>query len=579
MDSGSRAAALARFLKENREAPLAILIGAVTSLVIVAFIWTTELVGARLYTPQSPPWMRLVFPAAGALLTGFLLYRLFPDARGSGIPQTKAALFTGRTVGLRTTAGKFLCCSISLGSGISLGREGPSVQIGAGIASQAGRWLGLKERETSALIPMGTAAALAAAFNTPIAGVLFTLEEILGNMHARILGGVVMASASSWLVLHLLLGDEPLFHVPAYRLGSPVELIVYAVLGLAGGLVSALFQWMLVRLRQRFLALPRHTVPWQPLAGGLFVGLLAWWIPGLLGVGYSAVGQALNGRMAWRLMVVLLALKLPATALCYASGNPGGIFGPSLFLGAMLGGSIGSLSHSLFPEMTGPPGAYALVGMGTAFAGIIRTPMTSVLMIFELTRDYSIIVPLMISNLLSYWVARRLIRTPIYEQLAAQDGVHLPKPPDERAEHELEVRDAMRPVALLLDPDMEVAEASLYPGKHFLVGRAGQLWGIVSAEDLFQAPGHARLAELLPLPPDKMSSPPSALLPHMHPDHPLDLALHRFGATGLSILPVTDRMHSRTLLGELTLQDLLDAYRRKAAGERQHRRNPQLPAG
>lgn len=265
---------------------------------------------------------------------------------------------------------------------------------------------------------MGAAAALAAAFNTPIAAVLFTLEEVLGNMHARILGDVVLASASFWLALHLLLGDAPLFHVPAYRLGSPVELVVYALLGLAGGLVSALFQWMLVKLHERFLALLKHTVPWQPVAGGLFVGLLAWWIPGLPGVGYGAVGQALDGQMVWNVMLLLLALRLPATALCYASGHPGSIFGPSLFLGAMLGGSIGSFSRSLFPEMTGPPGASAPVGIGTAFAGIIRTPMTSVLMIFDLTRDYSIIVPLMISNLLSFWIARRLIRTPIHEQLA-----------------------------------------------------------------------------------------------------------------------------------------------------------------
>ncbi len=560
---------LAQSLTAHREAPLAILTGIATSLAIVAFIWATELVGARLYTPDSPAWMRLAFPAAGSLLSGLLLYRFFPDARGSGIPQTKAALFTGRTVSLRTTIGKFLCCSVSLGSGISLGREGPSVQIGAGVASEAGRRLGLKQREISALIPMGTAAALAAAFNTPIAGVLFTLEEVLGNMHARILGGVVLASASSWLVLHLLLGDAPLFHVPAYRLGHPAELIVYVLLGVAGGLVSALFQWSLVRLRERFLQLPKSSAPWQPVAGGLFVGLLAWWIPGLLGVGYGAVDQALNGRMVWHVMLLLLLLKLPATVVCYASGNPGGIFGPSLFLGAMLGGSIGSLSHSLFPAFTGPPGAYALVGMGTAFAGIIRTPMTSVLMIFELTRDYSIIVPLMISNLLSFWLARRLIRTPIYEQLASQDGVHLPRAPGERTGHELTVRDAMHPVHLLLDPDTEVAEAALYPDRHMLVGRDGLLWGIVSSEELFQAPGHARVRELITPLPEEAPSPPSSILPHMHPDHPLDYALHRFGATGLTLLPVTDRMQSRLLLGELTLQDLLDAYRRTAAEERQ----------
>ncbi len=557
---------LVDFLKENREAPLAIIIGVITSLVISAFIWTTEMVGSRLYTSQSAAWMRLLFPAVGALLSGLLLYRFFPDARGSGIPQTKAALFGRRGISLRTTFGKFFCCSVSLGSGISLGREGPSVQIGAGIASQAGLRLGLSEEETSALMPMGTAAALAAAFNTPIAGIIFTLEEILGNMHTRILGGVVLASASSWLVLHLLLGDQPLFRVPQYRLVHPGELIVYVLLGLAGGLLAALFQWSLLNLRERFLKLPRSTVAWQPLAGGLFVGMVAMGIPELLGVGYGAVDRALNGQMLWQTMLLLLLLKLPGTVVSYASGNPGGIFGPSLFLGAMLGGSIGSLAHGLFPEWTGSPGAYALVGMGTAFAGIIRTPMTSVLMIFELTRDYAIIVPLMISNLLSFWVARRLIREPIYEQLAAQDGVHLPKPPSEAAEHELEVRDAMRPVRLLLDPDMKVKDAALYPGRHFLVGRNGTLWGIVSSFDLEKAQGEMRLAELIPFSPDNDPSPPSSRLPHMHPDHPLDWALHRFGETGLSVLPVTERTGSRRLLGELTLQDLLEAYRRAGSG-------------
>lgn len=551
--------------RQNREAPLAVAIGVTASLVIVAFIWMTEMLGARLYTAQSPAWMRLVFPTLGALLSGLLLYRFFPDARGSGIPQTKAALFTGRTISLRTTFGKFICCSVSLGSGISLGREGPSVQIGGGIASEAGRRLGLSETQMAALIPMGTAAALAAAFNTPIAAVLFTLEEVLGNMHARILGGVVLASASSWLVLHLLLGDQPLFRVPAYRLAHPAELSVYLLLGIAGGLVSALFQWSLLRLRGRFQNLPGATVPLQPLAGGLFVGLIALWIPELLGVGYGAVDRALNGQMVWQVMLVLLLLKLPGTVISYASGNPGGIFGPSLFLGAMLGGSIGSLAHLHFPGWTGPPGAYALVGMGTTFAGIIRTPMTSVLMIFELTRDYSIIVPLMISNLVSFWLARKLVREPVYVQLAAQDGVHLPKPPDESTAHVLQVRDAMRPVTLLLDPDMEVGEAALYPGQHFLIGRDGVLWGILSSLDLEHAQGDRRLGELVPFPPQLYPSPPASLLPHMHPDQPLDLALHRFGKTGLSVLPVTGRIDSRQLAGELTPQDLLDAYRHAPA--------------
>src|SRR5437764_79499 len=409
---------------------LSLIIGALTGLVVVAFILLTEHVGMRLYPVGSAAWRRVLFPIGGSLGIGYLLYRYFPYARGSGVPQTKAALYAreGRIL-FRTVLGKFFCTSVTLASGIPLGREGPSVQVGAGIASVLGRNLGLSQEKVKALIPVGAAAAIAAAFNTPMAAVLFALEEIVGDLNAPVLGSVVLASATAWGVLRASLGGSPLFNVPQYELVHPAEFLVYAVLGVLGGLVSAAFAKLLLGIRAWFLRLPEKTAWFQPVAGGLAVGLMGWLVPQVLGVGYGYVGDALNGRMTLQLMALLILLKLIAVTTSYGSGNAGGIFGPALFIGAMLGGSVGTVAHHWFPAYTATAGAYALVGMGTAFAGIVRAPMTSVLMIFEMTRDYAVIVPLMISNMISLFICSLIQHEPTYEALAIQDGIHLPSSP------------------------------------------------------------------------------------------------------------------------------------------------------
>src|SRR6184192_2459222 len=259
---------------------LALVIGALTGAVVVAFILLTERMGMRLYPVGGAPSRRLFFPVVGSLGIGYLLSRYFPYARGSGVPQTKAALYAreGR-ITLRTVLGKFFCTSATLASGIPLGREGPSVQVGAGIASVLGRFLGLRPEKVKALLPVGAAAAIAAAFNTPLAAVAFALEEIVGDLHAPLLGSVVLASATSWGVLRLLLGNSPLFKVPQYQLVHPAEFAIYAVLGVAGGLVSVAFTKMLLGMRERFLRLPANTFWFHPLAGGLLVGVVCWlWI-------------------------------------------------------------------------------------------------------------------------------------------------------------------------------------------------------------------------------------------------------------------------------------------------------------
>src|SRR5437660_4199283 len=451
------------FLREREEQVfllLTLIIGALAGMVVVAFILLTERSGARLYPAGGSPWRRLLVPVAGSAIMGYLLYRFFPDARGSGVPQTKAALYArGGHISLGTVIGKFFCTSATLASGIPLGREGPAVQVGAGIASVLGRKLGLRPEKVKALIPVGAAAAIAAAFNTPLAAVLFALEEVVGDLHAPVLGSVVLASATSWAMLRLLLGNDPLFQVPQYQLGSPLEFVVYAVLGVAGGLVSVVFTKLLLGMRERFLRFPRKTVWLQPLAGGLVVGLMGCFVPQVLGVGYKHVGDALNGGMAVRLMVLLLILKFLAVTISYASGNAGGIFGPSLFIGAMLGGIVGNVAHGLLPTYVATPGVYALVGMGTAFAGIVRAPMTSVVMIFEITRDYAVVVPLMISNLVSFFISSRLQRQPIYDVLARQDGIHLPTAETAQQKGQLRVIPAMRTATEILATQMTVGVA------------------------------------------------------------------------------------------------------------------------
>jgi chloride channel protein, CIC family len=537
---------------------LTLLIGALTGLAVVAFILLTENFGARLFPVGSSPWRRVFVPVGGSLAMGYLLYRYFPDARGSGVPQTKAALFAREgKITLSTVFGKFFCTSATLASGIPLGREGPAVQVGGGIASVLGRALGLRPERVKALIPVGAAAAIAAAFNTPLAAVLFALEEVVGDMHAPVLGSVVLASATSWGVLRLLLGNDPLFQVPQYQLVNPWELVIYSILGLAGGLVSVAFTQLLLRTREWFLRRPRRTVWYQPVAGGLLVGVMGWFVPQVMGVGYSYVGKALNDQMVFKLMVLLLVLKLVGTAISYASGNAGGIFGPSLFMGAMLGGAIGSAAHHIFPAYVATPGAYALVGMGTAFAGVVRAPMTSVVMIFEITRDYAVIVPLMISNLLSYFIASRIQKDPIYDVLADQDGIHLPLGRGQGPKRR-QVLQVMCPVGKSLDAEASLAETLQKIGQEtqraWLVCDPSGVIGVLTIEHL-----HKALEE--PEPKKQLGDLFDGRdFPHLHSDHSLDLALDRMGASHLDLLPVVSRANLHQLLGVVRLRDVLKSY-------------------
>ncbi len=552
---------------------LSLVIGLVVGLVVVAFILLTGRLGERMYPPGSAAWRRVLVPTFGALVSGYLLYRYFPDARGSGIPQAKFALFIRNgNISLKTVIGKFLCCSITLASGIPLGREGPSVQIGAGIASVIGRRVGLSPANVKALIPVGCAAALATAFNTPIAAVLFALEEILGDMHAPVLGSVVLSSATSWMVLHLVLGDAPLFRVPAYQLVHPLEFGIYAILGVVGGFGSVAFVKALLQIRLWFKRLPKSTVWIQPVAGGLVAGLLGWWIPQMLGVGYDYIDTVLSGNFLIKTVALLGILRIVATPAAYSSGNAGGIFGPSLFVGAMMGATTGGIAHRLLPDLTANPGAYALVGMGTAFAGIVRTPLTSVIMIFEMTRDYAIIVPLMISNLISFMISRHFQPEPLYEALALQEGVYLPtgESRDElTGELVSTVMMEMNETTPLLTNDSTVEEA-----RHFLDQRQCNSWpvgvgtfvtALINRRDLEAQQGskskayHDLIDEASPMILRDLID-ADGTYPYVHPDHPVSYALERMRESGADVLPVVSRAGIHNMVGVIGLREILESY-------------------
>ncbi len=534
---------------------LSILIGVMVGLTTVAFLLLTGRLAARMYPMESAAWRRVFIPVAGSLFSGYLLFRYFPDARGSGIPQTKFAIFIqDGYISLRTVLGKFICCSISLASGIALGREGPSVQIGAGIASVIGRRFGLSPKNVRALVPVGCSAALAAAFNTPIAAVLFSMEEILGDMHAPVLGSIVLSSATSWMVLHLFLGDQPLFHAPAYKLVNPTELVIYAILGVAGGLTSVSFVKLLLQLRVWFRKLPKSTVWIQPVAGGLAVGLLGWYVPQVLGVGYDYVDRVLGGDFPIKTVLMLGLLKVVVTPLCYSSGNAGGIFGPSLFIGAMVGGAVGGAAHLLLPGVTASPGAYALVGMGAAFAGIVRTPLTSVIMIFEMTRDYAIIVPLMIANLISYFISARLQPEPIYEALALQDGVRLPTAESGQELEGIRVRELMEAGAAPVPLRTGVAAAKEMIEAHksawWPAGDGRTVTGLISRSGM-EASDAAAVADVLD---------GSIDYPYVYADDSASYALERMRISGVDVLPVVSRTDFHSLLGVITHARILAAY-------------------
>lgn len=534
---------------------LTILVGILGGLSAVMFTLAIDST-ARVLFGLNPSAARVfLVPVLSSLATGALLAWVFPDVRGSGVPQTEAAyhLHEGR-IPLRVPLGKFVMGVLCIGSGHSMGREGPSVQIGAGIASNVGRWLKIPGGRVKDLVPVGAAGALAAAFNTPVAAVLFALEEIIGDLNASLLGSTVIASVASVVVERSILGNQPLFRVPEYHLQHPGELLAYAALGVVGGFVSLAFCTLLLRLRRFFLRRPRSTRVLQPVAGAVVIGAVLIVVPEVMGVGYEYVDQALNGGLLLRTMILLCLVKLLATAVSYSSGNAGGIFAPSLYIGAMAGGAVGTLVHRFAPFSTADPGAYALVGMGTLFAGIIRAPMTSVFMIFEITQDYQILVPLMVANLLSFMISKRFQPMPMYHALLQQDDVHLPSPELGGVRTSWTAAEVMGPCdEFFVAPDVSVERALEHLRSHgtsaSLIGTVDHLQGVLSEDRL-----RAALESGKGIEPVEHLVDGNAV--HAHTDHASEIVFERLARSG-GVLPIVSRDNARFVLGVVTVAHVM----------------------
>jgi chloride channel protein, CIC family len=550
------------FREERFFIVLSVFIGVFSGLAVVCFRFTID--WCRIYLLGSgaqPSALRLILvpTIAGLIIAAFVIH-VFPLSRGSGVNQTKAALYIfNGYIPFRTAVGKFLMSALAIGSGFSLGPEDPSLQIGACIASAIGARMKLSRDRMRLLAPIGAAAGLAAAFNAPISAVLFVIEEVIGRWTAGILGSVVLSAISSVVVMRWFLGPESLFRIPPVVISRPSELIAYAVLGILGGFASVIFASAISFFRPRFKAMARWTQYLQPALAGLLIGAIGWLgAPQVMGAGYEYMDEAIHGQFTWQFLAILAGLKILATLISFVSGTPGGMFAPALFIGCMLGASVGGAAHAILPQLAFSTGTYALVGMGVLFAGFLRAPMTSVFMVLELSQNYTIIVPVIVANTFAYWISRALQPVAIFDILTRQDGLELPSMEEQREENILRVEDAMQPPPeTLLDAD-DTFDRSLRvfnrTGKDVLLVRLKPLgWSNLSRDEAKAKIAEGKGAQALSTLVD------SQQIPGLHPDHPLDMALRYVDRWQL--VPVINRANLRELEGVITQRDVLERYR------------------
>jgi CIC family chloride channel protein len=546
-----------RIGKVPRLLSLSLLTAMAAALAVSGFRASIDGIAAALRGPAlgaDGAWVILV-PAAAGLAIAALIAWVFPTGGGSGVNQTKAAVYVhGGRMPLRSAIGKFVTSSLAVGAGFSLGPEDPSLHIGAAIASFLGRRVKLPEQELRLMAPVGAAAGLAAAFTAPISAVLFVLEEITGRWTARTLGASILAASASVVLTRSLLGAGPLFHAAATPLMQPGALLGAAVIGAIGGLVSVAFARGLGALRGWLKALPRWTSYVQPAAAGLLIGIIAYLgAPEIMGAGYAAVDRAIAGQFAWPLLLALAALKILATTLAVASRTPGGLFAPALFIGAMLGGGVGGAEHALLPAFPASTGVDALVGMSALFAGFLRAPMTAIFMAVEVSNDYTVVVPAMIAGVLAYLISHRLQPVAVFDLLSRQDGWRLPSMEEERETTPPRVEDAMRAAPPAVPGDHRVCDAVAMlrqlDAADLLIHERGGGCQIISAAALrILADRGARDMPLAALC-------PKGRPPAIYPDQTLGAILHHLHAW--RILPVHNRADEARLEGVLTLETAL----------------------
>ncbi len=510
------------------------------------------------YIRQLPLWWKIVAPSTGGLLCGMIIHYFASEAKGHGVPEVmEAVALRGGRIRPRVVIAKMLASAICIASGGSVGREGPIVHIGSAFGSTVGQWLRIDEGRLRTLVGCGVAAGIAATFNAPVAGALFAVEIVLADFGIMQFSPIVIASVAATVVGRHYLGDTPAFEVPRYSVESPYELFAYAVLGILAGVAALAFTQTLYFVEDLFDK-PRVWPPVKTLLGGAVVGVIGLWFPEIFGVGYEAIGEALHGQMIWHLLLVLVAIKIIAVSITIGSGGSGGIFAPSLFIGAMVGGGLGTVIHSMWPESTAGSGAYALVGMAAVVAGTTYAPITAIVIIFELTADYKIMLPLMISAIIATLLATRLQTGSIYTIKLLRRGVDIRKGQDIDVLRHVLVRDEMRREAATVLPSAELLPVVSKFIEHrgnsiFVVDDDRHMLGIITAGHIRSVMADTSALEGLLIAQDMMQE---TAMPVVGPEDSLADVMKRL-AHYRGEVPVTE---NERLVGVIWPEDVIERY-------------------
>lgn len=556
---------------------LSVAIGAGTGLAAVLFIKLIAAIQHFGYAtlpallPALGKGIYLIVPIIGGLLVGPLI--LFAqEAKGHGVPEVMQALIIrGGRIRARVAAAKIVASALCIGTGGSAGREGPIVQVGSALGSSIGQVLRLSDERIRNLVGCGAAAGIAATFNAPIAGVVFAIEVLMCNLQVRSFGNVVIAAVSSSIVSGFFLGTRPAFSVPIHTLVSPISLLFYLILGLLSAIVGIMFIRMLNRAEIVFdnwdfpqifkpaigaalLGITGMLFMYLPAADGIFM-------PFMYGSGFHFIEEVLQGGISFWILLLLVFLKPLATSFTLGSGNSGGVFAPSLFIGAMLGGSLGKILEHFFPQVAGGAGAYALVGMAALFSATARAPLTAMLIVFEMSNDYLMILPLMISGITACYFAQWLHPESIYTLKLAKRGIRFSEGRDMDIMQGVKVQEVMRTRLVSIDKDQSVSELmALFQETNLLgfpvITEDKKLWGIITLQDVHRAqsredfrPRDMKVADLA-------IEGPIAVFP----DEPIWVAIQKMSPRDLARLPVISRDGSMRLVGMISRSDILRAY-------------------
>lgn len=538
---------------------LAMIVGVLTGIVIVIYDHALELSSQLFFEPVSDiqHYYVIFIPAIGGLLVGIISHKFMKKKRYSIENIIESTTLYGGKMQPRTVFLEVLSSIISLGSGASAGKEAPVVLAGAGIGSTLAQILKMRGNRLKILLGCGASGGIAAAFNAPLAGVVFSVEVILGELESATLIPIVISTVFATLVSNVIFGVRPI-QISDYQLISPMhESILYVILGLLAGLASVILMRSLYKCRDFFSNLNIHPVT-KPALGGLSVGIIGYFYPQIFGVGYATISQVLENEIAFNLLLILLLLKIVAFSLSLGSGGSGGSFVPALFIGSMLGGAYGIIANHIFPTFTSQPGAYALAGMGAVFTGVARAPLTAILILFELTQDYNLVLPIMLACVMSNLISSALHPESIFTESLRRRGFTIRKGKEVDIMESLKVADAMKREVqtISMNKKAEALIALMQSSRHVgfpVMDSEGKLWGIVTLKDIRDKVKQGELDKTV-------GEIANSNLVVAYPDESLNTVLQRLAAKDIGRLPVVSREDNRQILGIITRSDIVKLY-------------------